>query len=232
MVLEKQKTYMVLNYNSSPVSLLTKDRSYLLEGGTKEQPAVLPLTIDEIYTANTNGCAFKCGLAFFDKEFEEAIYEDLRIINWRNILRDEQIEDIILNPTKDGLEKLIAIDNEIYFNRVYGIYMGLKSVFSEISPRVELVIEQRHDELRNNQRQTEIIISKPENKTNVFNKEMEELKERLAKMEVLLNKKIEDEKDKITQVNIEEKVDKPKQQKTTNKPKQQSKISKEKQDNK
>lgn len=189
MALNRQKTYMILNYNSSPLSLLTKDRSYLLEGGTREQPAVLPLTLDEINTVNSNGCAFKYGLAWFEKEFEKEIYEDLRLINWQDILRDEQIEDIILNPTKEGLEKLISIDNEIYFNRIYGIYIGLKSVFAEISPRVELVIEQRRDELSQHKRKTEIIISKPTTQphTESFNNsEVEDLKERLAKMEELL----------------------------------------------
>lgn len=186
MALERQRTYMVLNYSSSPVSLLTKDRSYLLEGGTRENPAVLPLTIEEINTSNTNGCAYKYGLAFFEKDFEEAIYDDIRLTGWREILRDEHIEDIILNPTKEGLEKFIAIDHEIYFNRVYGIYMGMKSIFAEISPRVELVIEQRRDELKKNQRKTEIIISKPVPKVETNNEDVEDLKARLVKMEELL----------------------------------------------
>ncbi|MEG0898442.1 MAG: hypothetical protein RSF40_01870 [Oscillospiraceae bacterium] len=188
MVLERQKTYMVLNYSSSPVSLSTRERSYLLEGGTRDHPAVIPMTIDEIGTANTNGCAFKYGLAWFEKDFEEAIYEDIRLTNWRDILRDEQIEDIILHPTKEGLEKIVAINHEIYFNRVYGVYMGLKSVFAEISPRVELVIEQRRDELKANQRKTEIVISKPTPKVGTTGEDVEDLKARLAKMEELLSK--------------------------------------------
>lgn len=220
MALERQRTYMVLNYSSSPVSLLTKDRSYLLEGGTREHPAVLPLTIEEINTANTNGCAFKYGLAFFEKDFEEAIYDDIRLINWREILRDEQIEGIILHPTKEGLEKIVRIDNEIYFNRVYGIYMGLKSIFAEISPRVELVIEQRRDELKKNQRKTEIIISKPTPKLETNNEDVEDLKTRLAKMEELLSKQTSVQEKTSTEAKVEnepktETVKKPKGRPTT-----------------
>lgn len=193
MALDKQRTYMVLNYSSSPVSIITKDRGYMLEGGTREQPYVLPLTLDEINTANTNGFAFKYGCAFFEPEFEKAIYEELRMLNWEDILHDEQIEDIILHPTKECLEKLIAIDNEIYFGRVYGIYMGLKSIFAEISPRVELVIEQRRDELKVNQRKTEIVLSKPIPKADTTSADIAELKAKLAQFEDMLSAKSNNE---------------------------------------
>lgn len=160
MALQKERTYMVLNYNSSPIALTTKNGSFLLEGGTRTNPAVLPMTIDEIVTANTNGYAFKYGFARFEEEFQEDIYQEIRIHNWKEILTDEEIEYIIVHPTAENLERIIAIENEIYFGRVVGVHFGLKSIFADISPKVDLVIEQRKTELRNKQRKSEIVISK------------------------------------------------------------------------
>lgn len=71
MALQKERTYMVLNYGASPVSLTTKNGSFLLEGGTSDNPAVLPMTIDEIVTANSNGYAFKYGFAWFEKKYQD-----------------------------------------------------------------------------------------------------------------------------------------------------------------
>lgn len=180
MALQKERTYMVLNYSASPISLTTKNGSYLLDGGTHDNPAVLPMTIDEIITANSNGYAFKYGFARFEKEFQEDIYNEIFIRNWKEILTDEEIEDIIINPTAEGLERLIAIDNEIYFGRVVGVYIGLKSIFAEISPRVELVIEQRKNELHNKKRKSEIVISKHvancESKNSVNQEEIDNIK--------------------------------------------------------
>lgn len=198
MSLQKERTYMVLNYNSSPISLSTKNGSYLLESGTRSNPSVIPMTIDEIVTANTNGYAFKYGFARFEKEFQEDIYKELRLHNWKDILTDEEIEDIIINPTAEGLERLIAIDDEVYFERVVGVYYGLKSIFADISPKVAFVIEQRKSELHNNKRKTEIVITKniaSSNKTEVKQEEFNNLKaqnEELAKQLEEMQKKFEE----------------------------------------
>ena len=177
MALNKETTYMVLNYNASPVSVTTRNGSELVEGGSDENPAALPMTIEEIRTANTNGYAFKYGFLRFEKEFEADIYKELRINNWENILTNQQIEDIILHPTKDGLQKFIDIDNEIYFGRIVGVYMGLKSIFEEISPKVSIIIEQRQLELKKHQRSSDIIISSNINQQSIDQNEVDQIKE-------------------------------------------------------
>lgn len=162
MALQKEQTYLVLNYGTSPVSITTRHGSELIEGGSRDNPSAIPLKIEEIITANSNGCAFKYGLLRFEKEYEEDIYTEIRLHDWRNILTDQDIEDILLCPTKEGLERILAIDNEIYFNRVVGVYYGLKSIFADISPKVDIIIEQRRAEMRQNKRKTEIVVSKVE----------------------------------------------------------------------
>lgn len=159
MALQREQTYMVLNYSGSPVCINTKTGSYCFQGGTKDEPYGLPLTIDEIVTANMNGSAFKTGLLFFEDEFEEDIYRECRINNWKSILKDWEIEDILINPTKEGYEKIINIDNNTYFARVLGIMFGLQSIFIDVPNKSKLIVEARRDELANGKRKSTIKIS-------------------------------------------------------------------------
>lgn len=93
-MLDKGKNYMVLNYGSSPVCVQTRYESILIPGGSREAPASLPLSVDEILQINNNSPLFKCGVLFFEPEYAEELYDACRIKNWRDILTDEQIEEI------------------------------------------------------------------------------------------------------------------------------------------
>ena len=46
--LNKNRTYVVLNYGSSPVAISLKNMSVLIPGGSVESPAMYPLSLDEI----------------------------------------------------------------------------------------------------------------------------------------------------------------------------------------
>lgn len=203
MGLQKEKTYMVLNYNGSPVSISTKTDSYSISGGTSDEPYGIPLTIDEIVVANMKGMAFKAGLLFFEKEFEQEIYEELRIQNWEDILRNEDIEDILINPTKEGFEKIVKIDNEFYFDRVYGVYTGLSSIFSDIPNKSKLVMEARRSEIKEGKRKTSISLSKTKDevKTDKNNDTVKILKEQndelKCQFEELKRMLLESKKDEI-----------------------------------
>ena len=208
MALTKEKSYLVLNYNTSPVSISTRHDSYLIEGGSNESPSVLPLTIDEIITANSNGYAFKYGLLFFEEEYQEDIYEELRIKNWRDILTNTQIEDIILNPDKEKLERILLINNEVYFDRIVGVCTGLKSAGVNISNRVELVLSLREKELSEKKRKTEITLSKNDSgndnatvsleiseDVNLLKKQNEELVLQIEEMKKMIQSQIKIEKE-------------------------------------
>ena len=109
-------------------------------------------------SANMKGNAFKDGWLTFDEVDEEYLYNKLKIVNWKNILKDKDIEDIVLRPTKEGLQKIIDINNMNYFNRVIGVITGLKSVQIDIPNLSKVVIEAREYELKHNVRKTEIKI--------------------------------------------------------------------------
>lgn len=161
-MLDKNKTYLVLNYNGSPVAVSTRHESYIIPGGSSESPSSMPLSVDEIVQINSNSNVFKMGLLWFEEEVQEELYKECRIRNWENILRDKEIEDIILHPTLEKLERLLSIENEQYFERCYGIYIGLKNSNHSIKQNVENVMLARRKELRNRKYKTGILLTKKE----------------------------------------------------------------------
>lgn len=194
-MLDKNKTYLVLNYSGSPVAVSTRHESYIISGGNSEEPASLPLSVDEIIQINSNSPVFKIGLLWFEEEFQEELYKECRIRNWKDILTDSEIEDIILHPTLEKLERLLSIENEQYFERCYGIYIGLKNSNHSIKQNVENVMLARRKELRNRKYKTGILLTKKETpavseevlketqeKNEKLTKEVDELKAMVAQL--------------------------------------------------
>lgn len=194
-MLDKNKTYLVLNYNGSPVAVSTRHESYIIPGGSSESPSSMPLSVDEIVQINSNSNVFKMGLLWFEEEVQEELYKECRIRNWENILRDKEIEDIILHPTLEKLERLLSIENEQYFERCYGIYIGLKNSNHSIKQNVENVMLARRKELRNRKYKTGILLTKKE--TNVVSEEA--LKE-TQEQNVKLTKEVDELKAMVAQL--------------------------------
>ena len=194
-MLDKNKTYLVLNYNGSPVAVSTRHESYIIPGGSSESPSSMPLSVDEIVQINSNSNVFKMGLLWFEEEVQEELYKECRIRNWENILRDKEIEDIILHPTLEKLERLLSIENEQYFERCYGIYIGLKNSNHSIKQNVENVMLARRKELRNRKYKTGILLTKKE--TNIVSEEA--LKE-TQEQNVKLTKEVDELKTMVAQL--------------------------------
>jgi len=194
-MLDKSKNYLVLNYSSSPVCFNTRYESILIPGGTKDAPASLPLSVDEIVQANTGTPLFKCGLLFFEPEYAEELYDACRIKNWKDILTDEQIENILLHPTIEGLEKIINIETEIYFERCYGIYIGLLNANYPITANVSKVMRARRSEFRRNKTKSEIQLVAKDVASPITQEEYEatksEINELKAAMEAMMKQNAE-----------------------------------------
>ena len=182
-MLDKNKTYLVLNYNGSPVAVSTRHESYFIPGGSSESPASMPLSVDEIVQINSNSNVFKMGMLWFEEQFQEELYKECRIRNWKDILTDSEIEDTILHPTLEKLERLLSIENEQYFERCYGIYIGLKNSNHSIKQNVENVMLARRKELRNRKYKTGILLTKKETPvvSEKMLKETQEKNEKLTK---------------------------------------------------
>lgn len=165
MSISKTRNYLLLNYCSSPVAVSTRYDSFLIPGGTEAEPGSLPFTIDEIAVINSNSQALRIGMLWPEPEFREEIYEEIRVPAWQTILTDREIRDILLNPTLDGMQKLLSIENDAYFERIRGIYMGLINAGADISNKVATMMEARRQEFAKNQRKTKIVLTPHEDKT-------------------------------------------------------------------
>lgn len=190
----------VLNYNENRVSLMVSpDKAYSfdpsIDGVT---PTVIPLSIDEVKYGN-NSNAFKSGTLFFEKTQESDVYEALNIPNWKEILRNEDICDIILHPTYDGLSKIIAIEDGTMFERVRGVYHKLLSRGThDISVRVDQIIKTRYKELVNGHVKTAIQLTKKDFNDDAAKSEIEGLKQQ----NLFLQKQIEELQKMIESVTI------------------------------
>lgn len=179
---DQQKTYLVLNYNTSPVAVKTRDYNEIIPAGSDTAPTGLPMTMDEITYINSTTNVFKIGILFFEPEFEEQIYGELRIRDWRQILRNEDIYEILLHPTLERLERILEIDDQMYFDRIYGAFVGLRNTGVSISANVSNVLTARYKELSEHKRKTRIEL-RPKTVQAEESEDIAALREQMAAMQ-------------------------------------------------
>lgn len=149
------KTFLVINEGTSSVAVSTRHESILIEGKQS-----YPFTQDEIRQINGNSNAFKIGLLFFEKDCEEEMYSDLRIRNWKAILHNDQIEEMLMHPTADDVETFLAIDSVAYFERVRGLCIMLKNTGKEVPTKIDSMVNARWRELSSGRLGTSISVKK------------------------------------------------------------------------
>lgn len=151
----------VLNYSDSPVVVASNIRpdGYVFEPMHNGVPFAIPLSFSEIRIINSQSSIFREGFLFFEEDKAKEVYEKLGIRDWEDILTDEKIDNIILNPTKSSLEKILNIISFSYFGRIYGRFIMLKNTGAyDISTRVADILTTRYDELYKNIKKTSIQI--------------------------------------------------------------------------
>lgn len=154
------KTYNVLNYTTSPVSIIiNRHDSILIEKGSDDAPTIYPLTESEILYANNTTNAFKSGILRFEPEYEEQLYDLCRIRNWKEIMTNKEIEDIFMHFKLDKFKELIKITDASYFNRIYGVFIGLRNAGLSIPKNVEQAMSLRYKELANGITHSKIVLT-------------------------------------------------------------------------
>ena len=184
-MLDKQKTYMVLNYDTSPIAVTTRHTNELIPAGDDDNPTGVPFSLDDISYINSTTKVFKIGRLFFEEEYQEEIYDELRIRDWKDIMTNREIYDIILNPTVENLERVIAIDDPMYFDRIYGAYIGLVNTGVDISLNVSNVLKARRKEFASNKRKSAIELRAKEEETKV-DPQVEAMQKQIAEMQAMI----------------------------------------------
>lgn len=171
----------VLNYNENEVFVEKYKFSASRDGKT---PSIVTMSLSELKNICTNTDIIITGWLTFDDDVKEEIFKELRIPNWQDILTNSDIEDILINPTMEGLQKIINIENQTYFDRVRIIMFKLMKQGTDITTKVSRIVEQRYDELRKRQRVSSIVLTKKDtNKTYVTLDEVKELSAQNASLQ-------------------------------------------------
>ena len=178
----------VLNYNQNDVFVDSAKEHYRFSASRDgKTPTVIPISLSELQNICSNTNIFLTGWLTFDDDVKEEIFKELRVANWRDILSNSDIEEILKHPTMEGLQKIIDIDNQTYFDRVRIIMFQLMKQGVDITSKVTRIVDQRYDELRKRQRVSSIVLTKKDTQTHATADEVKELSAQNAALQSQLD---------------------------------------------
>lgn len=179
MSIKENVSIPIFNYNESNICIPTNVSTHILPPAIDGVPSVDYLSFAEINYVNGISDCFRTGLVRFDDNDKEEIYRTLNIANWENILTNNEIKEILLNPTIEGLQNIIDITNVSIFDRVKTIFVSLKeNTDNDISNRVIKIMETREQEFKRGIYKSQIVL-KPKDvpEKTVSNDEINAIKE-------------------------------------------------------
>ena len=234
MPIQDEKFVNVYNENFFVVTVRTHTRSFVFKPKTETFTAVYPMTWEEVMFLNSNTNTFTKGLLSFGSRQEEAM-EALNNFNWKDIISNEEFESIIRKPTVEGLNRIVAISDPVTFERLRGVFYSLKNMDTDLSSRVEKIIDERFKEIQNGRSTTRIQITpsrvdamvthedvgKIKEQNNTLNAEVADLKLQLEKMMELMRQMSDKDSNKLDEpvepVDDEAEFEKPKRRSTSKK---------------
>ena len=182
MSIKENVSIAVLNYNESNICIPTNISTHILPPAVDGVPSVDYLSFAEINYVNGISDCFRTGLVQFEDKDKEEIYSALHFSDWKNIITNAEIKDILLNPTIEGLQKIIGITNKSVFDRIRTIFVGLKeNPDNDISNRVIKIIETRENEFKRGIYKSQIILKPKDASEKAISKdEIDAIKEQNA----------------------------------------------------
>lgn len=178
----------VLNYNENEVFVDSSKEHYKFNASRDgKTPSVIPISLSELQSICSNTDIIITGWLTFDDDVKEEVFKELRIANWKDILSNNDIEEILTHPTMEGLQKIINIENQTYFDRVRIIMFKLIKQGVDITTKVSRIVEQRYDELRKRQRVSSIVLTKKDTTTYATPDDVKELSAQNAALQSQLD---------------------------------------------
>ena len=123
------------------------NKGYTSEPGTVNDPCVIPIPPEEIQYMNSTSTAFKNGVLRFRPDEQDEIYTVLGIKK-DDIMFIEDIDDALLNPTVENLQRMIDVKSSSQFERIRGRFYQMKNAGEDMSTKVKGIIDGRYEELR------------------------------------------------------------------------------------
>ena len=182
MSIKENVSIAVLNYNESNICIPTNSSTHILPPAVDGVPSVDYLSFAEINYVNGISDCFRTGLVQFEDKDKEEIYSALHFSDWKNIITNAEIKDILLNPTIEGLQKIIGVTNKSVFDRIRTIFVGLKeNPDNDISNRVIKIMETRENEFKRGIYKSQIILKPKDASEKAISKdEIDAIKEQNA----------------------------------------------------
>lgn len=181
-VMEK-KFIDVLNCDDNVVAVSSlNNKGYTFEPGSVEDPCVIPIPPEEIQYMNSTCSAFKNGVLRFRPEDQDEIFNALGI-KGTDVLFIEDIDNAILNPTVDNLQRMIDIKDGAQFERIRGRFYRMTNAGEDLSTKVKRLVDERYKELRAGKRNSELSVVPVAKLTEDAKAELESAKIQMAEMQ-------------------------------------------------
>lgn len=201
--------------NHNPFNLCVRSnlRDYILspisEDGT---PTIEYLTLEELLWIDSNTNAIRTGLITINDDDRKAVFKEMKFEDGDEILTNSEIENILVNPSVEGLKRIISVTNASVFDRVYSVFVGLKEGGSvDISNRVINLMNERYKEFKRGQNVSHITIERTDTEKPISQDKAKELEAQNAS----LKDEISELKEMMKQLMANQTQEKPK--KTTKK---------------
>lgn len=173
----------VLNCDDNVVTISSLNgKGYTFEPGSVEEPCVIPIPPEEIMYMNSTCSAFKNGVLRFRPEEQNEIFEAIGI-KGDDVLFVEDIDDAILNPTVENLQRMIDIKDGAQFERIRGRFYRMTNAGEDLSTKVKRLIDERYKELRAGKRNSELSVVPATKSTDKVHEEFETAKSQMAEMQ-------------------------------------------------
>jgi len=174
----EKKFIDVLNCDDNVVTISSLNgKGYTFEPGSVEEPCVIPIPPEEIMYMNSTCSSFKNGVLRFRPE--EQIFKAIGI-KGDDVLFIEDIDDAILNPTVENLQRMIDIKDGAQFERIRGRFYRMTNAGEDLSTKVKRLIDERYKEIRAGRRNSELSVIPVTKPVDNVQAELEAAKNQLA----------------------------------------------------
>lgn len=181
-VMEK-KFIDVLNCDDNVVTISSLNgKGYTFEPGSVEEPCVIPIPPEEIMYMNSTCSAFKNGVLRFRPEEQNEVFKAIGV-KGDDVLFVEDIDEAILNPTVENLQRMIGIKDGAQFERIRGRFYRMTNAGEDLSTKVKRLIDERYKELRAGKRNSELSVVPATKPADNVQAELETAKNQMAEMQ-------------------------------------------------
>jgi hypothetical protein len=174
-MLNDNSIIFIYNENAGAVHIRTmaNPEGYRVPECTEDgEPSQTPLTLADI-RMNIQSGVFRDGLLRIDPELEDEVLKKLGVYQKNeNFLSEEDIKQIILEPTSENLQKIINITSPIIIEKVRYVLLNLIESDEIVSLKAVELVDMRYKELYRGKRKSDLVIKVKERKK-VVNEDVE-----------------------------------------------------------